>query len=132
MRIVLIGATGTIGGAVAEKLLGQVYLARHAFGWLSDGGSVTLTGGLNSRYPSAGAAAAAMVNAALEGFVRSAALDAPRGIRINVVAPPWVKETMAALGMDPTEGVAAAELARVYVGSVTGSATGQVLEVPSA
>lgn len=123
---------GDLAAAVAEKLLGQVYLVRHAFGWLSDGGSVTLTGGLNSRYPSAGASAAAMVNAALEGFVRSAALDAPRGIRINVVAPPWVKETMEALGMDSTDGVAAAELARVYVGSVTGSATGQVLEVPTA
>lgn len=35
------------------------------------------------------------------------------------------------LGMDPTDGVAAAELAKVYLGSVTGRATGQVLEVPS-
>jgi len=122
---------GDLAAAAAEKLLGQVYLTRHAFGWLTEGGSVTLTGGLNSRFPSAGASAAAMVNAGLEGFVRSAALDAPRGIRVNVVAPPWVKETMEALGMDPAGGVAAAALAEVYVGSVTGSATGQVLEAPS-
>ena len=42
----------------------------------------------------AGSAAVSLVNAGLEGFVRAAALEAPRGIRVNVVSPPWVTETL--------------------------------------
>ena len=45
-----------------------------------------------------------MVNAGLEGFVRAAALELPRNLRINAVSPPWVKETMVKLGMDPSPG----------------------------
>jgi NAD(P)-dependent dehydrogenase (short-subunit alcohol dehydrogenase family) len=69
-----------------------------------------------------------MVNAGLEGFVRAAALEMPRGIRINAVTPPWVKETMVKFGMDPTPGLASAEVAKAYVAAVEGSQQGQILE----
>ena len=29
-----------------------------------------------------------------DDFVRAAALEAPRGIRVNVVSPPWVTDTL--------------------------------------
>ena len=66
------------------------------------------------------------MNAGLEGFARAAALEAPRGIRINVVSPPWVTETLQALGM-PQGGLPAATVAQAYVACVEGTATGQVI-----
>jgi NAD(P)-dependent dehydrogenase (short-subunit alcohol dehydrogenase family) len=79
-----------------------------------------------------GSAAISLVNAGLEGFVRAAALEAPRGIRVNVVSPPWVSETLVQLGQDPQGGLPAAVVARAYVQAVEGSMTGQVIEPSSA
>jgi NAD(P)-dependent dehydrogenase (short-subunit alcohol dehydrogenase family) len=78
-----------------------------------------------------GSAAVSLVNAGIEGFVRAAALEAPRGIRVNAVSPPWVSETLQALKMEPSQGLSAAVVARAYVESVTGTGTGLTLE-PSA
>lgn len=75
-----------------------------------------------------GSCSISMVNAALEGFVRAAALELPRGLRINVVSPPWVTETLLARGMDPSIGLPADIVARAYVQSVEGSATGQTID----
>src|SRR5271154_3309808 len=46
-------------------------------------------------------------------------------IRVNVVSPPWVTETLIAYKMDPAHGIPAAEVAKAYVKSVEGDATGQ-------
>jgi len=46
----------------------------------------------------------------------------------NAVSPPWVTETLLALNMDPAQGLSAAAVARSYVESVVGNATGAVLE----
>ena len=53
----------------------------------NDGGSFTLTSGVTNRDPIRGGAAAAAANGALDGFVVGAAVDMPRGIRINAVSP---------------------------------------------
>ena len=85
-----------------HKLMGQVNVIRLALDRVRDGGSVTVTSGILARAPMPGSAAISLVNAGLEGFVRAAALEAPRRIRVNVVSPPWVTETLKAFGMDPT------------------------------
>src|SRR5439155_26981742 len=54
-----------------------------------------------------------------------------RGIRVNAASPPWVSETLQALKMDRSQGLPPAVVARSYVQSVTGTATGLTLE-PSA
>jgi NAD(P)-dependent dehydrogenase (short-subunit alcohol dehydrogenase family) len=113
---------------LANKLMGQVNLVRLGAGLVADGGSFTLTGGILSRQPMPGGSAISMVNAGLEGFVRAAALELPRGIRINAVAPGWVSETLVAMKMDPSGGVPAARVAETYVASVEGGGTGQVLD----
>ena len=92
------------------------------------GGSITLTSGVLSQEPSIGSTAVSLVNAGVEGFARAAALDLPRGIRINVVSPPWVSETLQAMGMDPSGGMPAAHVARAYVDAVRGAHNGQVLD----
>jgi len=108
--------------------MGQVDLTRIALPLLRPGGSVTLTSGILAREPMPGSGAISLVNAALEGFTRAAALEAPNGIRVNVVSPPWVTETLAALGMDTSAGLPADVVARAYVASVTGSQSGAVID----
>jgi NAD(P)-dependent dehydrogenase (short-subunit alcohol dehydrogenase family) len=50
-----------------------------------------------------------VVNAGVEAFARAAAQELPRGLRINAVAPGWVRETLLAFKMDPAPGVPAVE-----------------------
>lgn len=196
MKIIVIGATGTIGGAVAEalgarhdvvrvsrrgpvradmddaasidalfsevgrvdavvccaasggltpldtrsdadywrglegKLIGQVNLVRKALTHVLDGGSVTITSGRFAE-PVPGSSLGYLVNAGLEAFVRAAAIEMPRGVRLNSVSPGWVRETLLALGMDPAAGTPVADVARIYVDAVEGRVHGRTLPVSS-
>lgn len=112
-----------------NKLMGQINLVRFGMDHLRDGGSFTLTSGLLATRPSVGSAVLATVNAGLEGFVRAAALELPRGIRINVVSPGWVKETLENMGRDSSAGTPVAEVAHRYVAAVQGPMTGQTLTI---
>jgi NAD(P)-dependent dehydrogenase (short-subunit alcohol dehydrogenase family) len=113
---------------LSNKLMGQVNLVRIGRQYIHDNGSFTLTSGVLSREPMKGSASISMVNAGLEGFARAAALELPRGIRINVVSPPWVTETLIARKMDPSIGLPAATVAQAYLAGVEGTATGQTLD----
>jgi NAD(P)-dependent dehydrogenase (short-subunit alcohol dehydrogenase family) len=113
---------------LTNKLMGQVNLVRFGVEVLADGGSFTLTSGILSRQPMPGGAAISLVNAGLEGFVRAAAIELPRTIRINAVAPGWVRETLVAMKMDPSSGVPSAQVADAYVRCVEGRMTGQILD----
>jgi NAD(P)-dependent dehydrogenase (short-subunit alcohol dehydrogenase family) len=113
--------------SVQSKLLGQVNVIRLGLAQVADGGSITVTSGILATQPSPGSGAISLVNAGLEGFVRAAALEAPRQIRVNAVSPPWVTETLQALGMPLTGGLPAAVVAQAYVRSVEGTQTGAVL-----
>ncbi len=75
-----------------------------------------------------GSAAISLVNAGIEGFMRAAKLELPRGIRINAVSPGWVRETLIALGMDPSGGIPADQVARAYVESVESRRNGEIIE----
>ena len=72
---------------INHKLLPQVNLVLEGFDYINDGGSFTVTSGVLNRDPIRGGACAAAANGALDGFVRGAAVDMPRGIRINCVSP---------------------------------------------
>jgi NAD(P)-dependent dehydrogenase (short-subunit alcohol dehydrogenase family) len=111
-----------------NKLMGQVNLVRMGMRHINDRGSFTLTGGVLATEGAPGGAAIGMVNAGLEGFARNASLDLPRGIRLNIVSPPWVSETLEEMGQDPSAGVPAIVVARAYVEAVEGSHNGQVLD----
>jgi len=111
-----------------NKLMGQANLVRIGRPFVTNHGSFTLTSGVLSQNPMKGSASISMVNAGLEGFVRAAAIDLPRGLRVNVVSPPWVTETLIARSMDPSIGIPADQVAQAYVASVEGSMTGQTLD----
>ena len=112
---------------ICGKLMGQVNLVRIGLKYINENGSFTLTSGILSHQPVPGSASISMVNAGLEGFVRAAALEMPRGIRINVVSPPWVKETLEALGMDTSSGMPAERVAQAYRASIGGTRSGTVI-----
>ena len=115
--------------SLRNKLMGQVNLVRIGRRYINDNGSFTLTSGVLAREPMPGSSAISLVNAGLEGFVRAAQLEMTRGVRVNVVSPVWVQETLRALGRDPATGMAAARVARAYVASVEGDMKGKVLDV---
>jgi NAD(P)-dependent dehydrogenase (short-subunit alcohol dehydrogenase family) len=112
----------------SNKFMGQVNLVRFGLGRVRSGGSFTLTSGTLSTSPSAGSVAVAAFGAAVEGFARAAALDLDGEYRVNAVSPGWVAESRQAAGLDPMPGIWAADLARYYVRSVHGDATGAVWE----
>lgn len=116
--------------AFASKALGQVEFVTQGLGYLNDGGSITLTTGVLSREPVPTAAAAALVNGAVESFVISAAPELPRGIRINAVSPNVLANSPhfydAFAGMVP---VTDEQVAAAFVRSVEGNVTGRVLAV---
>ena len=112
-----------------NKLMGQANLVRIGQSFINDNGSFTLTSGVLARDPMPGSSAISMVNAGLEGFVRAAQLELERGLRVNVVSPVWVQETLIALGRDPAGGMPAARVALAYLAGVNGTMRGEVLDV---
>jgi len=116
---------------IRNKLMGQVNLALLGREFLNDGGSITLSSGILTEQPIRYGSSATMVNGAIEGFVRAAAIELDRGLRINAVSPNVVQESMAAYapyfrGFEP---VPAARAALGYSRSVEGAQTGQIYKV---
>ena len=116
---------------VRDKLLGQVELVRLGIDHVSDGGSFTLVSGILSVEPIRTGGVASTVDGAIDAFVRSAAIELPRGLRINSVSATVFEEALDAYGpMFPgATPVPVADAARAYVKSIEGAATGQVIRV---
>jgi NAD(P)-dependent dehydrogenase (short-subunit alcohol dehydrogenase family) len=111
-----------------NKLMGQVNVVREGLRRVRDNGVIVITSGQASRSPTPGSGIISLVNAGLEGFMRAAALEAPRGIRVNAVSPSSVSETLRKLGVDAISGVPASVVAQAYVRAVETAITGQVIE----
>ncbi len=111
--------------------MGQVNLVTQGLKHIRDGGSFTLTSGLLNEDPIRDGVSAAMVNGALEGFARAAAIALPRGVRINVVSPTVVEEPLPIFGpyFLGTKAVPVAEAALGYVKSIEGAQTGRVYRI---
>lgn len=130
------GPLGTMTGeqfnlGLQDKLLGQVRLALLGQQVLRDGGSITLTSGVLAIEPIRNGANATAVNAALEAFAAAAAIELPRGQRINVVSPTLLTESLDTYGpfFPGFETVSAERVALAYQRSVEGAQTGRVYRV---
>ena len=113
-----------------SKFMGQVNLVLLGMEWVNDGGSFTLTSGILSHDPISGGAAVTPINAAVEGFALGASIEMPRGLRINVVSPGVLEESMEKIGSFfrghvPVPGW---RVALAYSKSVEGQLTGQVFK----
>lgn len=114
-----------------DKLMGQVNLVVLGIKYINDGGSFTLTSGILNHDPIVQGSSAAMVNGALDSFAKCAAIEMPRGIRINIISPTVLVESMHIYsdyfhGFDP---VPATKVALAYSKSIEGAQTGQVYRV---
>jgi NAD(P)-dependent dehydrogenase (short-subunit alcohol dehydrogenase family) len=114
-----------------DKLMGQVNLVLVGREFIADGGSFTLTSGVLTHDPIRFGSSASMVNGAVEAFVRAAAIELPRGLRINAVSPGVLVESLPGYGpfFRGHEAVPAVRAALAYAKSVEGARTGQVFEV---
>ena len=114
-----------------DKLMGQINLILIGRDYISDGGSFTLTTGVLDSDPVRQGTSASMVNGAINASVTAAAIEMPRGQRINVVSPGVIQEAMEVSapffrGFEP---VPAARAALAYAKSVEGAQTGRVYRV---
>jgi hypothetical protein len=114
-----------------DKFMGQVNAVLAGQEFMNDGGSFTLTSGILSEDPIRFGATASPVNGALESFVRAAAIELSRGLRINVVSPTLLAESLDSYGpyFRGYQPVAASVAALAYSKSVEGSQTGQIYKV---
>jgi nucleoside-diphosphate-sugar epimerase len=144
MKVIVVGASGTIGAAVASALDAEHDVVRASRRGeprvdLADPASIAA---LFATVPDADAVVCCAASAPLtpladDGFERSVqnklfgqvrlAREAVGRLRINAVSPGWVRETLVALGMDPADGTPAAEIAEAYVEAVTGSMRGRTI-----
>ncbi len=114
-----------------NKLMGQVNLVLIGLNYINDAGSFTLTSGILNDDPIRYGSGAAMANGALNGFVIGAAIEMPRSIRINIVSPTILSESMDKLS-DYFHGflpVPAVHVALAYSKSTEGAQTGQIYRV---
>jgi NAD(P)-dependent dehydrogenase (short-subunit alcohol dehydrogenase family) len=107
--------------------MGQVNVVRFGAPSVRDGGAITLTTGVLAQHPMPGGAIITTINAAVEGFARAAAVEIGSRVRVNVVSPGWITETLAAMGMDPAPGLPAAEAAECFIRQMDSGPAGSVL-----
>jgi NAD(P)-dependent dehydrogenase (short-subunit alcohol dehydrogenase family) len=116
---------------INHKVLPQVNLVLLGIEHMNDGGSFTLTSGVLNRDPISGGSCAAAANGAIDGFVTAAAVDMPRGIRINAVSPGLLQVSVDRYdGFFPGhEPVSSERVGLAFCKSVEGAITGKVIIV---
>ena len=117
--------------SLGSKLMGQINLVQETIPFIREKGSFTLISGVLNEEPIFAGVAASTVSGALEGFVRAAAIELPKGLRINVVSPTMLKESESQfaqffIGMIPVEGW---KVGQAYKRAILGAQTGRVYKV---
>lgn len=114
-----------------DKLMGQINVVLIGQSWVNDGGSFTLTSGISAHEPVRQGANASCVNLALQGFVMGAAPEMPRRLRVNLVSPTILEESVPVFGdyFVGFEPVSAERVGLAYLRSVEGPETGRVYRV---
>lgn len=116
--------------SVNSKMMGQINLVLIGQHHIKGGGSFTLTSGSLAEDPIVLGASLSAVNAAINGFVRGAAIELKNGVRINAVAPGVVEESPHYFPFFPGHIPARMQnVTQAYVKSVLGAQTGQVYTV---
>jgi NAD(P)-dependent dehydrogenase (short-subunit alcohol dehydrogenase family) len=114
-----------------SKVMGQINLVLAGLDKVKDGGSFTLTSGVLDRDPIRMGTGAAAANGALGGFAVGAAIEMPRGLRINVVSPGLLESSVERYGawFPGHLPIPDKKVALAYAKSVEGAITGKVIIV---
>lgn len=114
---------------VEGKMMGQINLVLIGQHYINANGSFTLITGALTHDPQKNFANAAAANAAVEGFVRAAAIELENGIRINAVSPTVIESSPQYFPFFPGEmPVTMKQLEYGFRKSVFGANTGQVIK----
>jgi NAD(P)-dependent dehydrogenase (short-subunit alcohol dehydrogenase family) len=116
---------------IQHKLMSQINLVLQGLNYINDGGSFTLTSGILSDDPIRCGSSASMVNGGIDAFVKAAAIEMPRGIRINSISPTVLTESWDKFGnyFHGFESTSSQRVAKAYSKSIEGAQTGQVYKV---
>ncbi len=114
-----------------QKVMGQINLVLAGLACVTDGGSFTLTSGVLDRDPIRMGSAGATANGALAGFVVGAAIEMPRGLRLNVVSPGLLEVSVPRYGawFPGHEPVSSQRVGLAYAKAVEGAISGRVVVV---
>lgn len=100
-----------------QKLLAQINLVIVGLKHMNDSGSFTLISGKMGENPAKGSSGKAVTNGAVNSFVIAAALEMPRGIRINVISPSKITD------------ITAENLIKGYLKSIETSVNGEIIRI---
>ncbi|MDB5278575.1 MAG: short-chain dehydrogenase/reductase [Ferruginibacter sp.] len=114
---------------VEGKMMGQINLVLIGQHYINPKGSFTLITGALSHDPQKNFANASAANAAVEGFVRGAAIELENGIRINAVSPTVIENSPQYFPYFPGDiPVTMQQLEYGFRKSIFGANTGQVIK----
>ena len=116
---------------INSKMMGQINLVMVGKEYINSGGSFTLTTGLLSDEPNLNCVGIAMVNGAVNSFVKVASCELKNDIRINAVSPGMVEDS-ANVYKEFFPGFSVVSMQKVfnaYKRSVEGIVTGQIIKV---
>jgi NAD(P)-dependent dehydrogenase (short-subunit alcohol dehydrogenase family) len=114
---------------VEGKMMGQINLVLIGQHYIKPKGSFTLITGALTYEPQRNFANASAANAAVEGFVRAAAIELENGIRINAVSPTVIENSPHYFPFFPGEiPVTMRQLEYGFRKSIFGAGTGQVIK----
>jgi NAD(P)-dependent dehydrogenase (short-subunit alcohol dehydrogenase family) len=116
--------------SIAAKGMGQINLVRAALPHIADKGSFTLVSGVLGDEVTQQSTIGATVNTMVEGFVKAAATELPRGLRINCVSPTVLAESVGYHPFFPGFApVPAAEVGLAYLRAIANPVTGRILKL---
>ncbi|WP_298897452.1 short chain dehydrogenase [uncultured Psychroserpens sp.] len=116
---------------IKSKMMGQVNVVRIGKDYLNSNGSITLSTGILADDPVDMTTSAAMVNGAINSFVKAVALELNQGKRINVVCSDLVEDSFEKY-KDYFPGNTPVPMHKIvdgYVKSIEGKITGRILRI---
>ena len=116
---------------IRDKMMGQINLVMVGKDYINDNGSFTLITGILADDPIRMGVGLSMVNGAVNAFVKAAAIELKRGIRLNVVCPGLVEDAVEKYagyfpGHNP---VPMWKVVNGYMKSIKGAKTGEVIKI---
>lgn len=116
--------------AINSKLKANINLIRTAINYINENGFIIVTTGAASHTPIPGASSITMATAGLEGYVRAIQVEERNNIRVNVVSPQAVIETLTELNMSFPNAVSVADTAMAYKKVIDSNESGIIANIP--
>lgn len=114
---------------VEGKMMGQINLVLIGQNYIKPRGSFTLISGALTYEPQLNFANASAANGAIDGFVRAAAIELDKGIRINAVSPTVIEDSPQYFPYFPGEiPVSMKQLEYGFRKSIFGANTGEIIK----